>query len=80
MMRLIAVLFLLIPGLIAAFGVKLMRDTMFSTHYDLLLNNGLQFFVGLVLFILGTGFIGGFILHRDRKRGLVKNRKDKKRI
>lgn len=75
MMRLIAVLVLLIPGLIAAFGVKLMRDTMFSVHYPILLNNGVQFFVGLILFITGTAFIGGFILHRDRKRGLVKNKK-----
>jgi len=80
MMRLIAVLVLIIPGIIAAFGIKLMRDTMFADYYPILINNGIQFFVGFILFALGTAFIGGFILHRDRKRGLVQNKKNKKRI
>ncbi|WP_156290847.1 DUF2627 family protein [Oceanobacillus salinisoli] len=66
-MRMIALLLLLIPGLIAVFGIKLMRDSMFSDYYYILLNTGVQFFVGLVLFILGFFFIGGFIVYRDRK-------------
>lgn len=75
MMRLIAVLLLAIPGIIAAFGIKLMRDTLFKIHYPILINNGIQFLVGFMLFAAGTAFIGGFILHRDRKKGLVKKRK-----
>lgn len=78
-MRLIAVLVLVIPGIIAAFGIKLMRDTvLFKDHYSWLFNNGIQFTVGFILFAAGTAFIGGFILHRDRKKGLVKERRKKK--
>lgn len=74
MIRLIAVLILFIPGIIAAFGIKLMRDTVFGEYYPILMNNGIQFVVGFILFIAGTAFIGGFIFHRDRKRGLVKKK------
>lgn len=79
MMRLIAVLILLIPGVIAAFGIKLMRDTIFAEYYPILMNNGIQFIVGLILFIAGTAFLGGFIVHRDRKRDLVQKPKKGKR-
>ncbi|HLS34616.1 MAG TPA: DUF2627 domain-containing protein [Bacillota bacterium] len=75
MARFIAVMLLLIPGFIAAFGIKLMRDTMFADYYPFLINNGIQFVVGFIMFIAGTAFIGGFILHRDRKKGLVKNKR-----
>lgn len=75
MIRLVAVLMLFIPGLIAAFGIKLMRDTLFAEFYPILLNNGIQFIVGLLLFLGGTAFIGGFIVHRDRKRKLIEPKK-----
>ncbi len=52
-----------------------MRDTLFSEFNPLFLSLGIQFIVGLILFIAGTAFIGGFIVHRDRKRNLVKKRK-----
>lgn len=72
MMRLIAVIILFIPGVMAAYGIKLMRDTVFSSFNPIFFNSSIQFIVGLILFILGVGFIGGFIVHRDKKRNLVK--------
>ncbi|PAV29117.1 hypothetical protein CIL05_14180 [Virgibacillus profundi] len=78
MIRIIAVLMLLIPGVISAYGIKLMRDTLFDEFYPIFLHAGLQFFIGFLLFIGGIGFIGGFIVHRDRKRQLAK-RNDKRR-
>lgn len=70
MMRIIAAIILFIPGIISAFGIKLMRDTLFDDFYPILLTKGLQFIVGLILFIAGIAFLGGFIFHRDRKRQL----------
>lgn len=70
MIRIIAALILFIPGIISAFGIKLMRDTLFDDFYPVLLTKGVQFIVGLILFIAGVAFLGGFIFHRDRKRQL----------
>ncbi|MUK87181.1 DUF2627 family protein [Ornithinibacillus sp. L9] len=77
MFRLIAVLFLLIPGIIAAFGIKLMRDTLFNDFYPIFFHTGIQFTVGLVLFLAGLSFIAGFIVYRDRKRQQIKEDKTK---
>ncbi|RKQ37742.1 DUF2627 domain-containing protein [Oceanobacillus halophilus] len=66
-MKIIAFILLLIPGLVAVFGIKLMRDALFAEYYSFLINSGIQFSAGLVLFILGFAFIGGFIVYRDRK-------------
>ncbi|MEQ2526114.1 DUF2627 domain-containing protein [Robertmurraya yapensis] len=76
MIRIFALLILVIPGAFAAYGVKLMRDMVFG------ITNGpftasflwLQFLVGLLLFVAGLAFIGGFILHRDRKKNKVQGR------
>ncbi|WP_085991952.1 DUF2627 domain-containing protein [Oceanobacillus senegalensis] len=65
--RIIALSVLLIPGLVAVYGIKLMRDSIFADYHAILLNAGFQFFVGLLLFIFGLIFIGGFIVYRDRK-------------
>lgn len=78
MIRIIAVTILIIPGVFAAFGIKLMRDALFMQIYPLLFNAGLQFIVGLILFIIGVGFIGGFVVHRDRKKNLVTRPKRRK--
>lgn len=74
-MRLIAVLFIFIPGLLAAYGIKLMRDALFAQLFPIFYNIGIQFLVGFILFLLGLSFIGGFIYHRDRKRNLIKPKK-----
>lgn len=68
MLRLTAVLLLVIPGIISAYGIKLMRDTLFDELYPLFFHLGIQFFIGFLLFVGGIAFIGGFIVHRDRKR------------
>lgn len=77
MVRIIAVIILFIPGIIGAFGIKLMRDALFREFYPLLLHEGLQFAIGLLMFIGGLAFIGGFIYHRDKKKQLVKERAKK---
>jgi len=69
MARLIAVILIVLPGVIGAFGIKLMRDALFSEI--LFINGGIQFIIGFVLFAGGLAFIGGFIYHRDKKRQLL---------
>lgn len=71
--RLIALLLLTIPALIAAFGWKIMREVYidYAAYEQFQL---ISFLGGLLLFLLGVGFIGGWILHRDRKRNLVQPR------
>lgn len=68
MIRIIAVLVLVIPGIISAYGIKLMRDSLFDELYPVFFYLGIQFFGGFILFAGGIAFIGGFIVHRDRKR------------
>lgn len=80
MTRIIAVIILFIPGVAAAFGIKLMRDALFMEIFPILFNAGIQFIAGLILFIAGLAFIGGFVVHRDRKRNLVTRKKRKKII
>lgn len=79
MMRIIAAFFLLLPGVIAAFGIKLMRDTLFDDFYSILLTKGIQFIVGLLLFIGGVAFLGGYIYHRDQKKQRIKQYNNKEK-
>jgi len=74
MIRLLALFILVIPGLISVYGVKLMRDSVFGIEVSWIPSLWLQFLIGLVIFFLGAIFIGGFILHRDRKRNKVQKR------
>lgn len=76
MARLIALLILVIPGVIAGYGIKMMRDMVFGITIGPFTPSflWLQFLIGLLLFIGGVAFIGGFILHRDRKRKRVQAR------
>ena len=71
MARMIAFLVLLIPGIIAGFGIKLMRDTFYGILIGPMPALWFQFIAGLIFFILGIGFIAGFILYRDRKKGKI---------
>ncbi|WP_042223503.1 DUF2627 domain-containing protein [Oceanobacillus manasiensis] len=75
--RTLAILVLFIPGIITAFGIKLMRDALFSEFYPFFLHTAVQFVAGLLFFISGLAFIGGFIVYRDRKRQKTKERKKK---
>ncbi|HLG28080.1 MAG TPA: DUF2627 domain-containing protein [Paenisporosarcina sp.] len=74
MARMLAFLVLLIPGLMAAGGIKLIRDTIFGKLISPFPFLGLQFIIGIVLLIIGLGFFAGFLLHRDRKNGKVQPR------
>jgi hypothetical protein len=74
MKRIFALTVLLIPGILAAIGIKLMRDMLFGILQPPFPNLLFQFLSGLLFFIGGLGFVAGFILHRDRKRSKVQKR------
>ncbi|MFI8576715.1 DUF2627 domain-containing protein [Rossellomorea aquimaris] len=78
MVRLIALIIMLIPGALAALGIKLMRDMLFGILQSPIPYLWLQFVIGLLFFICGLAFIAGFVLHRDRKRNKVQSRFTKK--
>jgi hypothetical protein len=71
MSRIIALIIMLIPGFISAFGIKLMRDMVFGILQPPIPNLLLQFILGFLFFAAGLAFIAGFILHRDRKKNKV---------
>lgn len=72
--RLIAFIILLIPGIMAAYGIKLMRDSVFNKLLEPFPVLWLQFSLGLLFTVLGIGFFAGFLLNRDRKKGTVSKR------
>ncbi|MUV07311.1 DUF2627 family protein [Planococcaceae bacterium Storch 2/2-2] len=72
--RLAALIVLLIPGFAAAYGIKLMRDSIFSIPVAWIPNMTLQFILGFVLMTLGIGFFGGFLLRRDQRKGRVQEK------
>ena len=71
MSRMLAFIVLLIPILFAAGGIKLIRDTFFGKLIEPFPFLWLQLLSGILFFIIGLGFIAGFLLHRDRKNGKV---------
>ena len=77
MSRIIAVIIMFTPGIIGAFGIKLMRDALFVEVSPILFNEIIQFIIGFIMFSAGLAFIGGFIYHRDKKNQLVKDRTNK---
>jgi tetrahydromethanopterin S-methyltransferase subunit E len=74
MIRIIALVILLIPGFLAAYGIKLMRDMTFGILQSPFPYLWLQFLLGLLFFVGGLGFVAGFIFYRDRKRNKVQTR------
>ncbi|BBW95664.1 DUF2627 domain-containing protein [Geobacillus sp. FSL W8-0032] len=79
MERIMALLILVIPGLGAALGIKWMRDALFGISDPPFALLCLQFFAGFLLFAAGLAFIGGFVLHHDRKRNKVQTRFQRRR-
>lgn len=73
--KIVALLIMVIPAAIAGFGIKLMRDG-FYQYFNPALSEfaWLKLLGGFVLFVLPVIFIGGFILHHDRKRNRVQPR------
>lgn len=74
MARLAAFIVLLIPGIVAAGGIKFMRDALYGIVFAPFMQSWIQFLVGFIMFALGLGFFAGFLLHRDRKKGRVQKR------
>ncbi|WP_040951291.1 DUF2627 domain-containing protein [Gorillibacterium massiliense] len=80
--RIIAVLFLVVPGIAAAYGFMMVKDSLFDYigRSSSSVSFGWSSFVpGLLLFFLGAGFIGGWVFYRDRKRNYVAPRFKAKR-
>lgn len=69
--RLIALLFIIIPGLIAAYGWDLMRTSFIDSLADGLFPY-LKFSGGLTLFLGGLLFLAGYNFNKDRKRRYLK--------
>ena len=72
--RFMAFIILFIPGVCAAWGIKLMRDMIFGILHFPFPSLLLQFTAGFTMMAGGIGFIAGFVLHRDRKRRKVQKR------
>lgn len=77
--RLAAFIVLLIPALIAGAGIKFMRDTLFGKLISPFPALWLQFIVGAIFLVFGLWFFAGFLLHRDRKKGRLAPKFEKKR-
>lgn len=83
--RLIAVILLVIPGAIATWGFKTMREVLFD--YTAAVGNEevtagldwLMLILGGLAFFGGIAFIAGWVLYRDRKRNYVAPRFKAKR-
>jgi hypothetical protein len=76
--RFAALVILLIPIITAGYGIKLMRDTLFQILNTPFPSHYLQFLAGMICLAVGVWFIGGFILHRDRKNNKVAPRFQKR--
>lgn len=74
MQRFLAFLIVLLPGLLAGYGIKLMRDVFFGILNIPFYTLWLQFFSGLIAFLIGLSFVGGFIYYRDQKQKKVQKR------
>lgn len=78
--RLIAVLLLVIPGILACLGFLKMKNAVFQ-YFSEFGNDAivpdfqwLMFLLGLVMFGIGVSFIGGWVFFRDRKHNYVASR------
>ncbi|MCS7461606.1 DUF2627 domain-containing protein [Paenibacillus doosanensis] len=80
--RFVAVMLLVIPGVMATYGFLAMKDAWFAQFGPLEANPHVlwgKLALGLVLFLCGVAFIGGWIFFRDRKRNYVAPRFKAKR-
>jgi hypothetical protein len=78
--RLIAVMLLVLPGIAATYGFLRMKNALFD-YFAAMGNVGLtptfewgSFILGLILFVFGVSFIGGWIFFRDRKHNYLSSR------
>lgn len=75
--RLMAVLLLVIPGFIATWGFKTIRDVLFNYTADagneeiIARLDWPMLLLGIAAFIGGVAFVAGWVFYRDRKRNYV---------
>ncbi len=74
MQRIIALIIVLIPVMLAVLGIKLIRDMTFAILQPPIPSLWLQFFIGLSFLAGGLYLIGSFIFHRDKKRNKIQKR------
>ncbi len=74
MIRLVALLILVIPGILAMLGIKLMRDMLFGILQSPFPFLWLQFIDRLLVFLGWLGLIGGFLFRRDQRNNKVQDR------
>ncbi|MBQ5151827.1 DUF2627 domain-containing protein [Macrococcoides caseolyticum] len=67
MKKVIALMVLAVPIYLAGLGIKWMRDALFGILVPELHYIWLQFIIGFVLMVLGVSFVGGYILHIEKK-------------
>ncbi|CAM4230644.1 DUF2627 domain-containing protein [Paenibacillus tarimensis] len=84
--RFIAILLLVIPGFMATYGFLLLKESLFVFFAEYGNNLAVapafqwgKFIAGMLMFMAGVGFIGGWIFFRDRKRNYVAPRFKPKR-
>ena len=74
MARLVAFIVLIIPGIAAALGIKLMRDALFGVLFSPFPFIWLQFVAGFLLLAAGIGFFAGFLFRRDQRKGRIQQK------
>lgn len=74
MQRLIALIIVVIPVLLAVLGIKLIRDMTFAILQPPIPYLWLQFLIGLACLIGGLYLIGSFIYYRDKKRNKIQKK------
>ncbi|MGA9172741.1 MAG: DUF2627 family protein [Thermoactinomyces sp.] len=68
--RIVAIIIMCLPGILAIYGWTLMRDILFDTFAGKAFA-WLPFLGGLTAFIVGIFLLGSFIFYRDKKRNKV---------
>jgi hypothetical protein len=71
--RIIAILLLVIPGLIATYGFLTMKNAIFDSFGPAAFP-WLRFIAGFIMFGAGVAFLGGWTFYRDRKRNYLSSR------
>ncbi|GGB05093.1 DUF2627 domain-containing protein [Macrococcus hajekii] len=71
MQKILALLVLIIPIYLAGLGIKWMRDAVFGVLVPELHYIWLQFLLGAVFSVLGIAFVGGYILHMEKRNNRV---------
>ncbi len=74
MQKIIALLILVIPIYLAGLGIKWMRDAVFGVLVPELQFIWLQFVIGLILAVAGIAFVGGYILHMEKRTERVQKK------